>query len=154
MAEARRVGLGFLIERRGIGTSRRRKREKRSDPAENRKSVYREPILPEDSFERERRRSSSHEHEELLHLRGLLHEAVRLVMPRPKVASAAQEGEERREGTRRESASITGSGTPATRPNYRDFRMPATGNGTISVARCLRGKIAANGRPGRLWFEL
>lgn len=48
----------------------------------------------------ERRRStSSHEHKELLHLRGLVHEAVRLVMPRPKVASSGEEeGEREKDG--------------------------------------------------------
>lgn len=49
----------------------------------------------------ERRRSTS-SHKELLHLRGLVHEAVRLVMPRPKVASSGEEekdGEQNRKRT-------------------------------------------------------
>lgn len=57
------------------------------------------------SFFERRRSTSSHEREELLHLRGLVHEAVRLVMPRPKVASSQEE-----EGGEEETASITGSG--------------------------------------------
>lgn len=62
-----------------------------------------------------RRSTSSHEREELLHLRGLVHEAVRLVMPRPKVASSREEegGEESKDGERNRKR----------RPNYRDFLL-------------------------------